>query len=404
MEKFNIFCVFEDVDKKLDPMHIVCGTFVFYILYMLTSKTPLDYRLHTEWAITVFDWNRITESIRALPYPMWHIIVNLANNRLHIPPINAAALTSAAFYTFEYCIIRKIILSKNKEIKRHYVDLLSCTFMFLQPFYIPWFNSHQYLGQGTPNIWHNPTIVSCYPFALICTYLFSEILRKYYDGEEINKLDCIRLSIYLFLSIIAKPAFFQIFAPAMVFLCIALFIKTRGWGLILHMFLSCILPGLWTAFIFVLSFVDSETSQGNSMGFGFLEVWKLYSPNILVSFLIATAFPLSYIIFIWVNRNKRGMINDKSLFTVSVMCFLSGLLESSVLKETGSRMAHGNFMWGYNLGLTLIYLWAVIDLIPHLLEKKKPERALSVPIVMYVLHFLFGIHYYFELFAQHITL
>lgn len=44
--------------------------------------------------------------------------------------------------------------------------------MFVQPIYIPWFNSLLFLGQGTPNIWDNPTNAATYPFTLLSAYIF----------------------------------------------------------------------------------------------------------------------------------------------------------------------------------------------------------------------------------------
>lgn len=393
----KVFKVFE-AEKQFDPVHICCGVCVFLTLYGPMLKVPCDYRTHTNYAVNIFDWISLKKSLLDLPYPLWHIFVNLLNKVLYIPGVYAAALTSATFYTAEYCIARKIILEFNKGIpaeKIKYIDILAASFMFLQPIYMPWFNENQYLGQGTPNIWHNPTIVCCYPFVLICTILFVRMFKKFQNDQKIYVSDYVQMGLFLFLSISAKPAFFQFFIPAVAILFIITLIKTKGKSLnfSVKFVISCIPAGLYCIIVYILSFVEEDTSKGNGVGVEFLKVWKLYSPNIFVSLILVLAFPIAYIIF----QNKH--IGNKFQLEFAGLCVFCALLEYSFLYETGSRMTHGNFSWGVPAAYALLFCFTAADWVKPLFEKKK---AMMIPLIIYMLHLLFGFRYYIELFQQRI--
>lgn len=399
----GVFRVF-DTDKKIDIVCLLCAGFVFLSIYLLICNRTWDYSpnadfmVHTDFAVG-FDWRDLIKSLAEEPYPLWHISVNLINKVFHIAQRNAAAIVTSAFYTVEYCIIRKIMIAFNKEIavdKIKLIDILAMTLMYLQPIYMKWFNPSQYYGQGTPNVWHNPTIISCYPFALICVYLFAVMLQKIKNKEEITFTDYLRSGIFLFLSVAAKPAFIQIFAPAVVVVFVIMLIRTKGKSFFFELkyFLACIPAGLYCIAIFIRSFFLEGTSGGNGVALGFFKIWRYETMSIPFSIILALAFPMAYFAV------QRKNISNKIPFYFSLLCLLFGFLENAFLYETGNRMYHGNFGWGYLVGMTLVFCFTAADWIKPLYEKKK---AMIIPLVVYILHLVGGFRYYIEIFRGNIN-
>ena len=395
----KIFKVF-DTEIPFDPLHIICCAALFYIMYTLIITDPYDFPVHADAALDYFDWRDLKLAFNAIPYPMWHILVNLTNKMLFIPTPYCTGIVSAGFYTAEYCIIRKLMVTFNKETALKnikYIDILTFTFMFLQPFFIPWFSLFRHNGQGTPNIWHNPTIVCSYPFALICTYLFIRLLEKYKNGRKIQTSEFVRSGVYLLLSVAAKPSFIQIFIPAAGLMLIFMFIKSMGKNLAfaLRYILSCVPAGLYCIFIFINNFFSSTTPSDGGVALGFFTVWRTKCPNIPISFCIGCAFPLAYLLF------SRKRIYNKLALGVAWLTLACGAYEYALLYEQGSRWWHGNFGWGFLTGQTIVFCFTAVDWIKPLFEKNK---SVTVPLIIYVLNIMFGIAYYIDLYNNHLRL
>lgn len=397
----ELFRIFEPFDTP-DGLYVVCGAIVFFVMYMLILHLiPLDYPSHTNAALS-FDWRHIFSSIKLCSYPLWHCSVNLVMNVLRIPSEYAAALVSAGFFTAEFCVIRNMVIHYNRDIaekKLKYLDLIAFSVMFVQPIYFPWFNDRQIQGQGTPNMWHSPTFASCSPFVIICTFLFINLMKSFRENRKIAVMDFVRSGLFLLLSVTAKPSFFQIFIPAVAILFIIMLIQTKGKSLLfsLRYVISCIPAGMWCVFAFLVNFISEDTNGGNSVGVGFFEVWKIWSSNVLFSFVIGAMFPLVYFII----YKEKAVNSDMSIV---LLCLFCGVLESALLKETGDRFYDANFFWGYYSALSLLYVMCSTQYFSGMLREKVKSKKYLIPLGVYSLNILFGISYYFRLFTQKINM
>lgn len=395
----KLFKVF-DIEKKLDFTYLICSLFFFFVIFAVTVKMfeHSDYGTHTELALS-FDWRNLTDSFLKLSYPLWHICVNLLNKIFYISGEYAAPLVSAAFYTLEYSVIRKLAITYNKELaasKIKLIDFLLLSLMFIHPIYVPFFNPNQYLGQGTPNVLHNPTIISSYAISLMCVYLFVKMLQKLKDKEKVIFIDYLRSGIFLFLSVAAKPSFIQIFAPAVAAVFVIMLIKTKGkaFGFEIKYLISCVPAGIYCIAVFITSFVSADTSNGSGVAVGFFNVWRTNTMSIPISILLGFGFPIAYI------SVQRRNIQNKLPYYFSLICLLFGFLEYAFLYETGSRMYHGNLGWGFMNGMTLVFCFTAVDWIKPLFEKKK---SMIIPLIVYILHLLCGFRYYIEIFKCNIS-
>lgn len=376
--------------------YILCCVTIFYLFYSLFLKVPYDFPDHTDVAMS-FDWRSLKVTLLSNSYPLWHLSVNLISKCAHIPAVYAAALSSAGFLTAEYVIMRNIARSYLNDIsdeKQRAVDIFVFAFMFMQPFYIPWYNSNQILGQGTPNTWHNPTIIACYPFALICVYLFLDLVKRYRENQPYGLPDFIRFGFYLFVSTTAKPSFIQVFIPAVAILFVIMLIesKAKSFYFEFKFVISCIPAGLWCILVFLLQFVPNETNRENGLAISqMFELWSYFAPSVIVSILIASAFPLAWMLFY-----NRKSTNKNILFVL--LMFICGILEYAFLVETGSRKMSGNLSWGYYSALNLLYIFSYIPFIDRFFKER--NRKTTILLTILALNFLFGMRYYVYLYGQ----
>ena len=76
------------------------------------------------------------------------------------------------------------------------------------------------------------------------------------------------------------------------------------------------------------------------MKISLFSVWSHYSPNIPLSLVASTLFPLTYVCLYWRKATKN------LLFSYSSILLIVSIIIYSVFSETGPREFHGNFGWG----------------------------------------------------------
>lgn len=384
----SIFTVFQK--DKLTLCGLICGAVVFILIFCYTVRMPLDYGAHTNLAVS-FDFSKLVDSLNENSYPLWHIFVKLFSLLLPVPHKYCAALTSALFVLLTYRVTEKLIreLASNSFAKS-FAPLFAAALTFVQPIYIPWFNKEQVFGQGSPNVFYNPTTIAAKPFAILCVYLLLKLWEKR-KANEISVTDYVRLAVFALLSVVAKPSAIQVILPTLsiFLLCYLVYSKGKAFMFCLKTALAW-LPALsWMAVVFYLSFVSQSTSDGNSIALSFFNVWSVYSPCIPVSILLAALFPLA--VFAVFGRNGTDLGKQGTLF--GAVCLLMGILEYGLIMETGDRMLHGNFSWGYIIGLGVFWTFAT----GHLLELKGQSRKKPLWIILtalFAVHLVFGIYYF----------
>lgn len=389
----QIFTVYEKGNANFSAL--VCGTVVFFLAFHLAMQTPVDYGFHIELASS-FDFRDIKGIILKYSNPLWHVFVRIFNLVLGMPPIYSAALTTSLLTVLTYhathCIIRE---TANTPFAEKYAPLFSAMLMFVQPIYLPWFNDHQIYGQGSPNIMHNPTNIAAKPFAIICAYLIVKLLLKIQKNEKIEATEYVRLSLFMLISIVAKPSAIQVILPAFAIFLLITLIKSRGATIIICIksAVACIPSFLWMLFTFYLNFISDVAENPGGIALSFFDVWKAFSDCIPLSILLVTLFPIAEIIAFYkkseFNLNKLGV-----LFAVATV--IIGIMEYAFIMETGDRQYHGNFSWGYNIALGLLWTFATSHLLENA-DKKDKGAAWGIVCTLFITHFIFGAYYYITL-------
>ena len=285
--------------------------------------------------------------------------------------------------------------------------LAATALSFASAIYVPWFNAKPYLGQGSPNPWHNPTTLIVRPIGLLIVMIvMGECLRVQRGGfRKKNGLRVwtgVLIAVLLLLSNLSKPSFVQIFYPAIFLLMFLWLFVYRGRNFPLGMqLLVCCLPSCaLMGAQFFSAFYSGSNSDAAGVVFAPFKVAGLYTDNIAVSTLLLIAFPLLTCLFSIFRRTF-----DWTDFFAWLM-LLVGMAEKFLLAESGSRMTHGNFNWGYILGLYFIWFSGIrlFTLWAHSLNEGAGGVKKAVSIMTFSLcgavlglHLLSGIYYLYYL-------
>lgn len=285
--------------------------------------------------------------------------------------------------------------------------LAAVALSFVSAIYVPWFNSKPYLGQGSPNPWHNPTTLMVRPIGfLIVMIVMGECLRVKRGGfRKKNGLRLwkgILIAVLLLLSNLSKPSFVQIFYPA-IFLLMFFWLFTyhgRNFPLGMQLLVCCLPSCALMGAQFISAFYSGSNSDAAGVVFAPFKVAGLYTDNIAVSTLLVMAFPLLVCLFS-IFRRTFGWTD----YFAWVM-LLVGMAEKFLLAESGSRMTHGNFSWGYILGLYFIWFSGIrlYTMWAHSLDEGAGGVKKTVSITAFALcgavlflHLLSGAYYLYYL-------
>lgn len=388
----RIFTIYEKGDANFSSL--VCGIVVFFFTFHLALQGPVDYGFHIELACT-FDFRDIKDIFLKYSTPLWHIFVRIFNLTLGMPPIYSAALTSSLFVILTYHATLGIIRENTQTLfAKKYAPLFSAMLMFVQPIYLPWFNEHQIYGQGSPNIMHNPTNIAAKPFAIICIYLIAKILIKIRNNEKIDAAEHVRLAIFLFISVLAKPSAIQVILPTFAIFLLILLIKSKGKSLpvCFKLAMCCIPAFLWMIFSFYLNFISDSAANSGGIAFSFFDVWIHFSKCIPLSIVLVALFP---IVEILIYRKCDSDLNKLGVI-LGIVTVVVGIAEYAFIMETGDRQYHGNFSWGYNIALGILWTFTTSHLLDNS-DKKDKGTTWGVVCSLFIVHFICGMYYYFSL-------
>lgn len=367
---------------------VILYTITYTIIFKLVVQGS-DYRSHMIIADKIQLGSIVDYFLNENPYFMWHILIKLVSKILYIPMEYAVAIVSALINVLIYCFINKIM-------KIYYVEkseLISFILLLVGPLYIPWYNEKIYLGQGTPNIWHNPTSLVVKPFAICCFFMVLKLLASIQQKIEIKRKQYITLSILIFLSVLAKPSFIQGFIPGLGGYLLILCIKDKFRNFKQYIYLCfTFVPGVFLMmYQFIASFYKGDSAEG--IGISWLEVPSYFSPNVWISLLLLFFFPILYLLW---NIKK---VYQKMDIQLSICYQGMAWLEYALLYENGRRKYHGNFGWASALSTFILWMVVLIYFVNDIKEMKMNDKRQviknSILLAVLLFHLLCGCYYIF---------
>lgn len=340
------------------------------------------------------------QATRQIASDLWHLdfINPILSGELKLPHegfeytvyalsklLNSTYLTASIIFLsitlMMIAYIKFYLVKRLSNIPAHSAFIFSLSLMFVSAICLPSFNSNLYMGQGSPTIWHNPTLLCVKPFAFLCLYLAMIALRS--SNRKIWGI----LSILLIASFLYKPSFGIVFIPAL-FLYI-LCIRPKNYQVYLY-FLLMILPSLLFTLTVQLQNWLFLPEKNNSIIFSPFGVLHLYTSNSFFSFILATSFPFFFMIF-----NPKRVFSNPYL-TLSWLMLIIGYLQFAFLAETECFKC-ANFSWGFSVALDCLFVFTFIEFISWMkniqLDLKRTSIIPGFLIILFLTHLISGVGY-----------
>ena len=359
--------------------------FLFYC--QLYSKTDYlsDLKAHIKFSI-------MPDDEKSTGYSLLHNVINLFANKVsnyaYVDLLTAANLCMIIILSFSIYLMTLFI--------RNYYDNYAQTYSLKSTFLtfgtslvsmiitvMPGVSEGVYLGNGTPNPWHNPTYLICRPFSMLVFLMFIIVLNQSIKNQ-ISKINLFLLTLFALLSMWFKPSFLISFLPTMA--CIlGLFLLKKKIQLKNAVLIGCSFLPAVIIIIFIYKFVFHGKSD-NSISFGIGEFWHLYSKNLLISLALGMSFP----IYVFILKIKNLNLD----FQIAALNYFFSFLIVYFISETGERAAHGNFFWTYLFAMFFMFLVATKI---FFLESKFTTWQKTLGFVLYGAHLGSGILYFSQI-------
>jgi len=337
---------------------------------------------HIEYAKEYFN------NQRYIPHPLWHILIKATSYTLHISMEYSAIIVSSflllIWALLIYYTAQKLLNQQNNySYIKYELLLLLITFSIFTvgPLIYPPYSHLIYKGVGSPNIWHNVTLWTVKPFALLSMLFTIWGLQK----KKISYYIIAIISVIL--SIFAKPSFILIFLPSIILLVIdrKYITKSQIYFLLSIIFIS----------VAILLYQYSHTYGNSSKGgiiIDILGVWSNHgSTNIPLAIFLALAFPIIFYIL-------YPKSSDNDFILLSWLQVFFGIILYAVFAEKGAHYSHGNFGWSYRIALSMIYLFTIIEFVKVFFDISIWKRIILLTIlfiqvyigIYYLVHILQG--------------
>lgn len=374
--------------------------FLFYYHYTWFYRDYGDFLAHYNFAMQLpnlfcMPWKEFVATLEfphILSYPVWHIIVlgiqwlltwlfpNMNDSVLYslvIAISNTFCILAAWIVTTE--ILKRWCTSINKQ---WIIPLLSMSTFLSGPLYVPWIIEDYYLGSVLSNPWHNPTTLVVKPLAILIFYIYVSVFDDYakQKREKENKR-LIYAALWLVLSGICKPSFFQMFVPALFIYCCIRLICSRGKD-----FLFLCKIGFSVIPVCILALIQMRLSfggEGDGIGIGWMYVWK----NFCQYPLLAAVLSIAFILAVYICINKEIIKNQMA--QLGIITLLSGMLQFMLLYKKVAAFA-GDFAWGAMLAIWIVNIVSIIQLLNI---KTLRKSSMIICWTIYAFQFILGVMY-----------
>ncbi|MBQ7920296.1 MAG: hypothetical protein IJ324_10205, partial [Lachnospiraceae bacterium] len=241
----------------------------------------------------------------------------------------------------------------------------------------------------TPNPFHNATYMATRPFAILAFLWYIKLL-PIYETEKVAIKDYVLFSVFLLLTTMTKPSFTIIMVGAAGLIMVYRMIRSR---------FKNFWPTRWLGVCFIPTFIDllyqysgvfvpTDGAEGG-IGFGFADVWSLYSDNIPLAIGLAAGFPLLVLILNWKE------LKTNVTFRFSWQLYGMSLAMALLLYEKGFRQPDFNFSWGYMHGIFFAFYGALVVLLQATACKDSKKWKLALQWLAYLWHVVCGLYYFY---------
>ena len=375
---------------------------LFYFAYK-ASYAGIDYEIHIS-KLEGFDFRQTAAYLKEHQEPLWHLTVAAVRQLLGCTLQRAAGIASGGYFALMDLVSCRLIGLADAEIRKPMLAFLTFCLHIAAAIYVPFFNKTPYLGQGSPNVWHNPTTIGVKWAALLVFMLtaaeLTRLVRERFE-KNVRLVPAVFIALLMVVSNLYKPSLVMVYYPAIFIVCLVWLVRFRGKNLkhCFELFLVC-LPSLLLMIRQYLMSFGGDGSEGGGLVIAPFKVASIYTPSIAVSTLLLLAFPL-YMLAVSLAEKKMDMAD-----WFGWLMLLVGLAEKLLLAETGKRASHGNLAWGYLLAVYFVWflavrkfmaLWQLRSLYAVRLYRLRDHILCFGGTVLLTLHVLSGAYYLYYL-------
>ena len=285
--------------------------------------------------------------------------------------------------------------------------LVSLIVNLAQAVYIPR-GGYWYQGTITGTIYHNTTYIMLAPFALLAVLWFYRAWQGI-DGK-INLRDWLIYTLLLTVATAFKANLIFAFAPALLVLLIADFIRTRAQNIGNEVLMGCsVFPGVGLC---ILEATVLFTEEGSGLRLIFTTefdrhamLWGVFNEPALLG--LVRSLPFVAAVALLLRRQAFGSFRYK----FSLFMFAIAMAEALLLVEGGERLYHANLWWGPFICFWVLWLESVGIFFKQLLAKPQSAGALVcgaalswhiISGVCYLVRLMQGISYNVPILTYHI--
>ena len=239
--------------------------------------------------------------------------------------------------------------------------------------------------------YHNPTVHVLRPFALLMFIFANEVIAdRHLESERPRHSPWLILAsaVVIVLATLLKPNYTIVLLPALGLMVLYRLVKRQSidwWLLIFGLGLPAVavLSGQ-----FLMTYMIGDEPEGGIL-FRPFAVASRMSGFLPLKFLLSVFFPL-----VVTGAFFRRVVNDRPLI-FAWLGFAIGAAQFYLLSENASRMYHGNFLWGAQTGLFILFVVTIRFLLKQEYDfKSLLRREQWIQYSAYLPHILGGIAYY----------
>jgi len=376
--------------KTFGLFEIIIISILILIYYYFTFIIDSDIPDHIK-SLTAYLEGSVPIRANFLYYFTVYLFSFFSSNSTVLCGVSVGVLAFATF--FKYVLVKEIISS---ELSESYINpilfssLLSFSLLFT--FSLPSILIFKGLLSSlslSPTVWHNSTTIFVMPFVILLFWISLKQLQEF----QVKRLFLITLLIVT--TVLIKPSFIFVFVLAYpIFLFKNYLFSKLFWINLIPIFLAFFIIAIEYYFIYVTSkgedkssiaidlfhIINTRYAQGN-----WIYIIAVFVSTIVSGFL----FP---IVLLYRNRT----LFKEEMIQFAILCSIIGLIIGYSLYETGSRSWHGNLTWQNVMCSFLLFLVCALQLLKLIAANPLRWKAYRIEISIFVLHFLFGILYFFK--------
>jgi hypothetical protein len=281
-----------------------------------------------------------------------HFLFELVVCAVAAPLGGGRAFELAAVAVAAAAVVAKVVLTyrRIREVgEAGTASLAALGLLFAMPLFNWWKFPQVYLGQISPNVWHNPTAIAVLPLAML---LFSAASKMTIMDRPRRLAGAGALTL---LNGFTKPNYLLALLP-----CWLALLAERaagspraghpGWRRPALVVAAVVAPAAallaWQAW--------RLEAGGGGVEIAPLAVWHLYSPHIPASILLSLVFPLGVLALHWQIARRRAPL------ALAWSVLLVAVLQMALLAERGPRWPHANFFWGAYAANYLLFVESAV--------------------------------------------